>query len=211
MQDILTAINEYCEQHSTPQDEILRQIERATHLETLSPRMLSGHMQGMLLTLISKMITPKVILEIGTFTGYSAVCLAKGLQSGGKLISIEYNEENAHLAKRLIDETIFKEQIDLRQGDAKEIIPTLDYTFDLVFIDADKDAYSLYYDLVIDKCRSGSIILADNVLWSGKVLDAKPDKKTASLMAFNEKIAQDSRVENVILPIRDGINLIRII
>ncbi len=209
MQDILTAINEYCEQHSTPQDEILRQIERATHLETLSPRMLSGHMQGMLLTLISKMIAPKVILEIGTFTGYSAVCLAKGLQSGGKLITIEYNEENAYLAKRLIDETIFKEQIDLILGDAKEIIPTIDSTFDLVFIDADKDAYSLYYDLVIDKCRSGSIILADNILWSGKVLDAKPDKKTASLMAFNEKIAQDSRVENVILPIRDGINLIR--
>lgn len=209
MQDILTAINKYCEQHSTPQDEILRQIERATHLETLSPRMLSGHMQGIMLTLISKMIAPKVILEIGTFTGYSAVCLAKGLQTGGKLITIEYNEENAHLAKRLIDETIFKEQIDLKKGNAKEIIPTLDYTFDLVFIDADKDAYSLYYDLVIDKCRSGSIILADNVLWSGKVLDAKPDKKTASLMAFNEKIAQDSRVENVILPIRDGINLIR--
>jgi len=209
MQDILTAINEYCEQHSTPQDEILRQIERATHLETLSPRMLSGHMQGMLLTLISKMIAPKVILEIGTFTGYSAVCLAKGLQSGGKLITIEYNEENAYLAKRLIDETIFKEQIDLILGDAKEIIPTIDSTFDLVFIDADKEAYSLYYDLVIDKCRSGSIILADNILWSGKVLDAKPDKKTASLMAFNEKIAQDSRVENVILPIRDGINLIR--
>lgn len=209
MQDILIELNHYCEQNSTSHDEILQKIERTTHLQTLSPRMLSGHLQGLILTMISKMISPRIVLEIGTFTGYSAICLAKGLQEGGKLITIEYDAESAHLAKTMIDDTIYKDQIDLKVGDAKVIIPTLDDVFDLVFIDADKDAYGLYYDLVIEKCRSGSIILADNVLWSGKVLNHNPDKKTASLIAFNKKIAQDHRVENVILPIRDGINLIR--
>jgi caffeoyl-CoA O-methyltransferase len=209
MQDLLTDLIRYCEQNSTQQDESLQKIERTTHLQTLSPRMLSGHLQGLILTMISQMIRPKTILEIGTFTGYSAICLAKGLEKNGNLITIEYDVENAHLAKKMIDATPFRDQIELVTGDAKVIIPDLDYVFDLVFIDADKDAYSLYYDLVIDKCRSGSIILADNVLWSGKVLDPNPDKKTASLIAFNKKIAQDHRVENVILPIRDGINLIR--
>ena len=209
MQDFLQDINEYCELNSTSQDELLNQIERATHLETLAPRMLSGSMQGMLLTLISKMLSPTVILEIGTFTGYSAICLAKGLRAGGRLITIEYNEESAHIAHRFIAESPYSQHISLIHGDAKLIIPTLDLEFDLVFIDADKDAYGLYYDMVIDRCKSGSIILADNVLWSGKVLDAEPDRKTAALIAFNEKIALDDRVENVILPIRDGINLIR--
>lgn len=202
-------IYEYCENHSFNPDSGLDKIERLTHLETLAPRMLSGKLQGAVLTMISKMISPKLILEIGTFTGYSAICLAHGLAAKGQLITIEYNPEHAAIAKRSFDESMMRDKITLHTGDAKKIIPEISDVIDLVFIDADKEGYSTYYDLVIDKLRSGGIILADNVLWSGKVLDPHPDKKTAIIDAFNKKIAADDRVESVIFPIRDGINVIR--
>lgn len=209
MQDIISAINEYCENHSTNFDPLLLEIERATFLRTLSPRMLSGQLQGSLLTMISKIKQPKNILEIGTFTGYSAICLAKGLAPSGKLITIENDAENALIASEFISLSINAGSIELKVGDAKNIIPELDVIFDLVFIDADKEAYGLYFDLIIEKCSSGAIILADNVLWSGKILDDKKDKKTTLIDHFNKKILKDTRVENVILPIRDGLNLIR--
>lgn len=211
MQDILSLLNDYCASHSTLNDPLLDKIERQTHLSTTAPRMLSGQLQGSLLSMISKIKSPKYILEIGTFTGYSAICLSEGLTPDGKLITIEYDEEHSHLAKTFFDESQNKDKIELKTGDAKDIILKLEYTFDLVFIDADKEAYSQYFDMVINKCNKGALILADNVLWSGKILDAKKDKKTQQLDDFNKKIANDLRVENVILPIRDGINLIRVL
>lgn len=209
MQDLLSQLNEYCATHSTSNDPMLYKIERQTHLNTTAPRMLSGKLQGSLLSMISKIKSPKYILEIGTFTGFSAICLAEGLASGGQLITIEYDEEHSYLAQTFFDESQYKNSIHLISGDAKSIIPALNFMFDLVFIDADKEAYSQYFDLIIEKCNPGALILADNVLWSGKILDNKKDKKTQQLDDFNKKIANDSRVENVILPIRDGINLIR--
>lgn len=209
MQDLNKAIHEYCEKYSFPADPLLEEIERATHLETLAPRMLSGQLQGAFLTLISKIMSPKTILEIGTFTGYSAICLANGLKPDGKLITIEYNPENALIAQRFFDQSPMKDSIIMHVGDAKIIIPTLENEFDLVFIDADKDGYAQYFDLVMNKCHSGSVILVDNVLWSGKVLDKNPDKKTAIIHEFNQKVADDPRVESIILPLRDGIQIIR--
>ncbi len=210
MDDYSKALHDYCEKWSFTPDSILKDIERATHLETLSPRMLSGALQGSFLALISKMLAPKNILEIGTFTGYSAICLAQGLHSNGKLITIEYNPENALIAKRFFDASPLKKKIHLLTGDAKTIIPNLQESFDLIFIDADKDGYDTYFDLVIEKCHTGSIILADNVLWDGKVLDTQPDKKTRIIQDFNEKIAGDERIESMILPLRDGISVIRV-
>lgn len=209
MNNLSEAIHDYCENLSLNPDPILRDIDRATHLETLAPRMLSGSLQGAFLTLISKMVNPKVILEIGTFTGYSAICLAHGLAQNGQLITIEYNPEHAFIAERFFNQSSMNDRIRLIKGDAKAIIPTLDVTFDLVFIDADKEGYSAYFDLVIDKCRPGAIILVDNVLWDGKVIEPNPDKKTKIIQEFNKKIAADTRVENMILPLRDGIQLIR--
>jgi predicted O-methyltransferase YrrM len=209
MQDILSKINQYCEDHSTIHDPILDEIERTTHLKTLSPRMLSGKLQGSVLSMISKIKSPKYILEIGSFTGFSAICLAQGLQDDGKLITIEYDPENASIASNFFTINSTSKNIELLIGDAKELIPTIELHFDLVFIDADKDAYMTYYNLIIDKCNPGAIILADNVLWSGKVLDENMDNKTKCLDDFNKMVAADPRVENVILPIRDGINVIR--
>lgn len=209
MQDILSDINEYCQNHSTIFDPLLLDIERATFLRTLAPRMLSGQLQGSLLTMISKIKQPKNILEIGTFTGYSAICLAHGLAPKGTLITIEYDAENALIASEFISSSVFADSIQLMVGDAKSIIPKLDIIFDLVFIDADKEAYIHYFDLVIDKCSPGALILADNVLWRGKILDETKDKKTSLIDEFNKKIHHDTRVENVILPVRDGINVIR--
>lgn len=209
MQDLNKAIHEYCEKYSFSADPLLEEIERATNLETLAPRMLSGQLQGAFLTLISKIMSPQTILEIGTFTGYSAICLANGLKPGGKLITIEYNPENALIAQRFFDQSPIRDSIIMHIGDAKTIIPTLENEFDLVFIDADKDGYAEYFDLVIDKCHSGSVILVDNVLWSGKVLDKNPDKKTTIIHEFNLKVAADPRIESIILPLRDGIQMIR--
>lgn len=209
MQDTLAPLYEYCEKHTSLPDPLLHQVERATHLQTLAPRMLSGHLQGSLLSIISKMVSPQHILEIGTFTGYSAIALAQGLNDHGKLTTIEYNPEHAAIAERFFHQSAYAAQIDLLVGDAKSILADMNESFDLVFIDADKEAYAQYFDLIIDKCTTGAIIIVDNVLWSGKVLHAIKDKKTQIIHAFNQKIAADPRVENVILPIRDGITLIR--
>jgi caffeoyl-CoA O-methyltransferase len=170
---------------------------------------LSGHMQGRFLSLISKLVQPNHVLEIGTYTGYSAICLAEGVQSGGKLVTLDINEELENRVRGYINESPYANIIDYRIGDALKIIPQLEGPFDLVFIDADKENYPNYYDMIIEKVPSGGIILADNVLWSGKVIDAKPDKDTRNMLAFNDKVHNDSRVENVLLPIRDGISVIR--
>ena len=199
----------YCEAHSQKENDLLAQLNRETHLKISQPRMLSGHLQGRVLSFISKMVCPKTILEIGTYTGYSALCLAEGLNENGKLISIDSNEETSHFAQQFIDKSAYKQQIELRKGDAKEIIPQLKMNFDLVFIDADKKSYSDYFDLVINKLNTGGIILADNVLWSGKILDYQKDKDTQLIHEFNQKVNHDKRVETLILPIRDGLSVIR--
>jgi caffeoyl-CoA O-methyltransferase len=207
----LDNITTYCAQHSDSEDDLLKELARQTHLKTLKPRMLSGHLQGVFLSLISQLTKPTYILEIGTFTGYSALCLAKGLAENGKLITLDNDPETAVIAKDFFAKSSYKNKIELISGDAPQVIPTLSQTFDLVFIDADKKNYPLYYDLVFDKIKSGGLIIADNVLWSGKVLDlvANNDKDTLNMQAFNEKVEKDTRVEKVMLPLRDGITLIR--
>lgn len=211
MDFISEELRDYIETHSSPEPELLRELNRETYSKVLMPRMLSGHYQGRLLSMISKMIRPKRILEIGTYTGYSALCLAEGLAKGGELISIDINDELRPLVDRYVSRSAFAENIKLLNGDAADIIPELNKGFDLVFIDADKLRYALYYDMVFEKMNPGGYILADNVLWSGKVVEqGKPDKDTAALLAFNQKVNEDHRTEKIILPVRDGITLIRI-
>jgi predicted O-methyltransferase YrrM len=200
-------LQRYAEQHTTPENDLLKRINRDTHANVLLPRMLSGHLQGRVLSMISQMIRPKAILEIGTYTGYSALCLAEGLADGGKLTTIDVNEELEEKVKRHFE--LYHDKIAYRIGNALSIIPALNEIFDLVFIDADKTNYANYFDLVIDKVRVGGFILADNVFWSGKVLDERPDADTRAIISFNQKIHNDKRVENVLLPIRDGIMMIR--
>jgi len=204
-------INEYCLKHSDKEDDLLNEVSRQTHLKTTQPRMLSGHLQGSFLSLISVLAKPLYILEIGTFTGYSALCLAKGLQANGKLITIDTNPETSVMAKDFFNRSAYKNQIEFILGNAAEVIKTLPYTFDLVFIDADKKNYALYYDLIFDKVKTGGLIMADNVLWSGKILDTQKnnDVDTLAIDAFNKKIAADTRVEKLMLPLRDGVTLIR--
>ncbi len=201
----------YVEQHSQAESALLSKINRETHLEVLRPRMLSGHLQGRVLSMLAKMISPKNILEIGTYTGYSALCLAEGLQKEGKLITIDKNEELKDRVNSYFGQSKFKEQIEFRLGSALDIIPCLTEEFDLIFIDADKTNYLNYYDLIIDKLKTGSFIIADNVLWSGKVIEApdKHDEDTKALLKFNEIVQDDTRVENVLFPIRDGLMIIR--
>lgn len=204
-------IIQYALQHSENEDEFLAELHRETHLTFLSPRMLSGHLQGQLLTMFSKLMNCKTILEIGTYTGYSAICLAKGLKDNGKLITIDVNEETESIARKYFKKCGLESKIELIIGNALNIIPNLDMQFDLVFIDADKKNYSNYFDLVIDKVRRGGLIVADNVLWSGKILDGgtNKDTDTTALISFNEKIKNDVRVEKLLLPIRDGLFLIQ--
>jgi caffeoyl-CoA O-methyltransferase len=199
----------YSETFSEKESELLRQLNRETHLKVNSPRMLSGHLQGRLLSFLSSLVKPNYILEIGTYTGYSALCLAEGLSENGKLITIDPNEETNHFARQYIERSPYKNKIELISGEAQKLIPDLKFSFDLVFIDADKRNYGLYYDLVINKVNKGGIIIADNVLWSGKVLDQKKDADTEAIHKFNEKITTDERVKNVLLPIRDGLMMIR--
>jgi caffeoyl-CoA O-methyltransferase len=209
MDFISSPIQKYAEDHTSPESDLLKTINRETHAKVLMPRMLSGHMQGRILSMFSNMIKPMTILEIGTYTGYSAICLAEGLKPGGKLITIDINEELESSVRRFFSSSGFGDVIDYRIGNALEIIPTLKGNFDLVFIDADKENYARYYDLVINHVPLGGYILADNVLWSGKVLDDKPDKDTRAIKEFNRKIQEDTRVENVLLPVRDGIMVMR--
>jgi len=200
----------YCENNSLKESKTLEELSRYTHLNVLSPRMLSGHLQGSFLAILSKIIHPKNILEIGTYTGYSAICLAQGLQEGGQLITIDRNEELEDIAKNFFKKAQLQNEVKMIIGDAKQIIPKLELNWDLVFIDADKEAYVQYFDLVIDKLNSGGIIIADNVLWSGKILEENTkDKSCLALQKFNEYVSKDKRVENVLLPIRDGLNVIR--
>lgn len=209
MDFIKPEIVNYSEKHTSDESELLKSINRDTHAKVMMPRMLSGHLQGRILAMLSNLIKPNSILEIGTYTGYSAICLAEGLAEGGKLITIDVNEELEDRVRNYISQAGLTNRIDFRIGNALEIIPRLQETFDLVFIDADKENYSRYYDLVIDRVNLNGLILADNVLWSGKVLDAKPDKDTKAILDFNAKVHTDSRVENVLLPVRDGIMMLR--
>lgn len=212
MEFIDPALLAYCEAHTSEEAPLLQKIVRETQLKVMRPRMLSGHLQGKLLELFVKMLRPKTILEIGTYTGYSCLCMAKGLDPDGKLITLDINDELEKMVRGFFDESGYGSQIDYRLGNALAIIPELEGPFDLVFIDADKANYAAYYDLVIDKLSQGGFILADNVLWSGKVLPEgrkKLDKNTAALLDFNRKIQEDPRVENSLLPIRDGILMVR--
>lgn len=202
-------IARYSEEHTSPESELLKQISRDTHAKVMMPRMLSGHVQGRFLSMISKFIQPKTILEIGTYTGYSAICLAEGLAPEGQLITIDVNEELETRVRSYFSQAGLTSKIDYHIGDAAKIIPALNQNFDLVFIDADKENYSLYYELVFEKVNPGGAILADNVLWSGKVTQSKMDKDTHALIEFNKKIQADNRVENLLLPLRDGIMMIR--
>jgi predicted O-methyltransferase YrrM len=203
------AIQKYIGEHTSPEPVLLAQLNRETYAKVMMPRMLSGHVQGRLLAMLSKMINPAKILEIGTYTGYSAICLAEGLQNGGKLITIDINEELEEMARQFFSQAGVENKISQIIGNALEIIPELYETFDLVFIDADKVNYLNYFNLIIDKVNSGGFIIADNVLWSGKVVQEKDDKDTQSIMNFNQEIQHDARVENVMLPVRDGLMIIR--
>ncbi|HKI90388.1 MAG TPA: O-methyltransferase [Draconibacterium sp.] len=204
-------IENYILQHIEPEDEVLSELNRETHLKVMGARMISGHLQGQVLTILSKMIQPENILEIGTFTGYSAICLAKGLAENGKLITIEIDDELEKFARRYFVKAGVQHKIIQRIGLALEIIPTLQETFDLVFIDADKCEYVAYYQEVFDRVRSGGYIIADNTLWSGKVLNepTSDDFQTKGILKFNSLIRNDKRVEKVMLPLRDGMTLIR--
>ena len=199
----------YVQQHSEQEPELLQQLARETHLKVLQPRMLSGAYQGRLLALISKLITPKHILEIGTFTGYSALCMAEGLHANGRIDTIDVDEELTDMQRRYFDASGYGKQIFQHLGNAAEIIPALNGDFDLVFIDADKEQYPLYFDLIIDRIKAGGLIIADNVLWSGKVVTNAADEATQALQLFNTKMVGDTRVETVLLPVRDGLTLIR--
>lgn len=200
----------YCEAMSEAEPDVLQEINRDTHAHVLQPRMLSGHYQGRLLALLSALCKPEYILEVGTYTAYSAICLAEGLQKGGKLISIDINEELYEKCVSNIKLAGMEDRIELLIGNAKEIIQDLPYLFDIVFIDADKLNYRAYYDIVVDKVRTNGLILIDNVLWSGKVYDSnEKDKTTEYLRDFNTYLGSDNRIEKIMLPIRDGLFLAR--
>ncbi|MBK6482156.1 MAG: class I SAM-dependent methyltransferase [Chitinophagaceae bacterium] len=202
-------LERYAEAHTKPESDVLRELNRETHARVLMPQMLSGHLQGQFIRMMSLMLRPKYALEIGTFTGYSAICLCEGLQENGKLFTIDVNEELQEMALRYFEKSGMSHKIDFRIGMAAAIIPTLHVALDLVFIDADKLNYGLYYDLVFDKVRPGGIILADNVLWSGKVVEESQDAETIALKAFSDKVQRDERVDNVLLTLRDGLMVIR--
>lgn len=206
-------IQDYSAQHTSPAGELLEKIDRETNLNVLRPRMLSGHVQGRILSMFSQMIKPNRILEIGTYTGYSALCMAEGLNETGKLITIDINEELEPIVQKYFDESPYKDQLQYLIGNAMELIPGLEEIFDLVFIDADKTNYSNYFDMVIGKVAKGGFIIADNILWSGKVTSTPKDndKDTKALIAFNQKVHNDPRVENVLMPVRDGLMILRVI
>ncbi|MBK9336764.1 MAG: O-methyltransferase [Lewinellaceae bacterium] len=200
---------QYCLQHSTSPNPLLYELERDTHLQTLQPQMLSGSFQGMFLKMISQMIRPRRILEIGTFTGYSAICLAQGLTTDGQLHTVEANDELAPIINRYIRLAGLEHQIVLHLGDASAVVPALDEVFDLVFLDAGKMDYSAHYHLALPKLRPGGFLLADNVLWDGKVAQNDKDASAQALRDFNAMVQADDRVENVLLPLRDGLMLVR--
>ncbi|WP_439130850.1 O-methyltransferase [Polaribacter sp.] len=206
-------IDDYIVEHSQQEPQLLQELNRETWQKVLNPRMLSGAFQGRVLAMISKLVHPKTILEIGTYTGYSAICLAEGLSKNGKIITLDKNEELETLQNKYFEKSGYRDQIVQKVGNALDIIPEINETFDLVFIDADKSNYVNYFHQIIDKMNSGGIILSDNVLWSGKIvepLDAK-DKDTKVLLEYNKLLNTDKRVETVLLPIRDGLTVSRVI
>lgn len=204
-------INQYACDHTQGENAVLAELNRETWAKVLIPRMLSGHLQGRTLSMFSQMIQPKTILEIGTYTGYSAICLAEGLQENGSLHTIDINEELKSMCERYFEKAGISKQVKLHTGNAMDIIPTIDAEFELVFIDADKENYSNYFDLIIERMPVGGYIIADNVLWSGKVVEEVDtnDIETQELIAFNKKIHESERVENLLLPIRDGLMVCR--
>jgi len=204
-------LEEYIENHTTPEDEVLYDLNRQTHLKAIKPRMLSGHVQGVFLKMISRMVRPKSVLEIGTYTGYSAICLADGIPSGGKLITIEQDIELDDFIKNYVRKAGKQSVIDVKIGNALEKVDELEGPFDLVFIDAEKKDYLTYYKKVKPKLVKGGFILADNALWDGKVIeqDAETDPETAGVVEFNQYVQGDTEVENVLLPLRDGIMMVR--
>ena len=211
MQFISEELDDYVVNHSQAEPKLLQELNRETYQKIMLPRMLSGHFQGRVLSMISKLVHPKNILEIGTYTGYSALCLAEGIQSNGELHTIDVDEELYDFQRKYFDKSEFSNQIHQHLGNALEVIPKLDKTFDLVFIDADKENYSNYFNCAIDKLNSGGIILSDNVLWSGKVIEGlePDDTSTKALIEYNRLLKDDDRVETVLLPIRDGLTISR--
>ena len=203
-------LEQYILHHIDNEGQLLSQLNRDTHVNLLRPRMLSGHLQGRILKMICRMISPVRILELGTFTGYSALCMAEALPDNGELHTIEIDDELETFILKYFDRSPYRDRIHLHIGDAREVVPRLDGTFDMVFIDANKRLYCDYYDLVFNKVRPGGFILADNTLWDGKILQSPlpSDAQTIGIMRFNEKVATDTRVEKVILPLRDGLTLI---
>ncbi|MDT0293212.1 O-methyltransferase [Mesonia ostreae] len=206
-------LNHYIEQHSQKEPELLQQLHRETYQKILQPRMLSGHFQGRVLSMLAKLIGPKNILEIGTYTGYSALCLAEGMQTNGVLHTIDKNEELVDFQRKYFNHSSWGSQIHQHLGDALDLIPNLEENFDLVFIDADKQNYPNYFELILPKMNSGGIILSDNVLWSGKVIETlkKGDVDTEALLHYNKLLNKDPRVETVLLPIRDGLTVTRVL
>lgn len=206
---LFSQLQKYCEDHSGMPDEVLYELQRETGQKTLAPQMISGYLQGQFLEFISRLARPKRILEVGTFTAYATICLARGLHPEGKMDTIEVNPELAYLINKYLEKAKLTEKVDLHIGDALTIIPTLPGEFDLVFLDAGKQDYQLYYELLIDRIPGGGLILADNVLWSGKVLTEPHDADTAALHAFNEMVQADQRVDKLMLPLRDGLYIIQ--
>ena len=206
MEFLDSEIEQYALEHSEEESTLLYELNRQTHLNILQPRMLSGHLQGRILSMLSQSIQPKTILEIGTYTGYSALCMAEGLQNDGVLYTVDINKELASFTQKFFNKSSYKNQIKMMVGNALEIIPELNFKWDLVFIDADKENYSNYFNLVIEDVNKGGMIIADNVLWSGKVTrpTSENDIETKALKTFNEKVHSDSRVNNVLMPVRDG-------
>jgi caffeoyl-CoA O-methyltransferase len=204
-------LDKYIKEHSTPEDKVLEELYRQTHLYVVNPNMASGHIQGKFLEMLSYMIHPSRILEIGTYTGYSAICLARGLKSGGQLHTIEINDELNEMSTHYFALAGLADRVTLHTGRAQDVIPEMKYIFDLVFIDGDKREYCEYYDLVFEKVRKGGFIIADNVLWSGKVEggEALKDPQTKGVVMFNEMVRSDPRVEKIVLPLRDGLMIIR--
>jgi caffeoyl-CoA O-methyltransferase len=202
-------IIDYAEKVTSDESSVLRELREHCYANFDDRSMLSGFVQGRLLSMFSYMIRPRVVLEIGTYLGYSAMCFAEGLADGGKVITLDIQEDTNRVARSFVEKSEFADRIEFHLGFAADIIPTLDETFDLVFIDADKPNYSNYYDLVFDKVAKGGFIIADNVLWSGKVLDENKDENTQALHDYNQKILADARVENILLPVRDGLMVAR--
>ena len=213
MHFLSNAMEAYIRNHSEDEPKLLQELTRETHLKVIQPRMITGHFQGRVLSMLSKVINPKYILEIGTYTGYSAICLAEGLRKGVELHTIDINEELTDLQRRYFDKSGYGEQIKQHTGDALKIIPELELSFDLVFIDAEKVSYDAYFEAVLKKTKPGSVILSDNVLWSGKVVEplSPKDKATKALLTYNQKLKEDPRVETVLLPIRDGLTFCRVL